>query len=745
MNTFHFFISRLSQPKVDNYVCISFRAFTNTMENKIRFILIFWILSLAGFAQQIPEIRNGVLDFRNSGAGKYKEVSFSGEWEFYWEQFLEHKDFSDSLAGKPTALIKVPNTWNSLVVDGQTLPAHGYATYRIKVLVDNADNAMAIKLGSISTAFKAYVNDSLISSAGQISMSQENSVPDYASRVVVFQPPADTFNIIFQVSNHHYCKSGLWNNFSTIGDADVVKDSWSRNMQLLMLLLGCIGIFGIYHFGFFLLNRSLKSALYFSLICLVIGARAVMVKEIFLIQVFPSFNWFLLIKLEYLTLMAGVIVLVLFINDVFQQYINIFFSRLVIIINSLFAFIVLVTSVNFFTGLLIYFQAGLLLGVGYSIFTVVRGFLNREVTAQIIVVGLIAVMATIVNDILYVGKIIDTAFLTTYGFIFFIVSQSFMLSYLFQKMYKETIQLAENLEDINKNLEQKVADRTCEIKGQNLQLQERNEEIKAQRDSIEKQHAVVKKQKQVITDSINYAQRIQSAVLPSDNKFAGHLKEHFILYKPRDIVSGDFYWFSVKDGKAIIVAADCTGHGVPGAFMSMLGMAFLAEISRMPEVNSPAEILEFMRDKVKQSLNQYDKTSLVKEGMDMALCIYDPKERTLEFAGAYSPLYIIRNGEIIIHKGDRQPVAVYLKEHEFSNKTITVQPNDRFYMFSDGYADQISGDTKRKFMVRKFRELLLKIHQLPMAEQKKQLETTLNKWQAGGPQIDDILVIGFQV
>jgi serine phosphatase RsbU (regulator of sigma subunit) len=179
--------------------------------------------------------------------------------------------------------------------------------------------------------------------------------------------------------------------------------------------------------------------------------------------------------------------------------------------------------------------------------------------------------------------------------------------------------------------------------------------------------------------------------------------------------------------------------------MSMLGVAFLADISRLPEVKTPAQILDFMREKVKQSLHQYDEKSLQKEGMDMALCMYDPISQVMEFAGAYSPLYVIRDEEIIIHKGDRQPVAVYMKEKEFTNKKIKIHPEDRFYIFSDGYADQTNGETFKKFMVKGFKELLLNIHKLPMTEQKKILEERLDEWQAGGPQIDDILVIGFRL
>ena len=714
------------------------------MRNRLKAVIVFATIITSLFAQENPQILQGVLDLRGEELKENYEVSFSGEWEFYWDQLLEQKNFDDSVLPKPTMIIRVPEVWNSLEIDGQTLPPHGYATYRIQVLLDSQDEPFAIKFGSMSSACKVFIDDKLIRSAGIVATSKENSKPGYTTGLSIFHPPADTFNIIVQVSNYHYCKGGLWNNISIIGKAETIQESWSKKMELLLLLLGCITIIGLYHVGIFQLNRSFKSAGYFALFCGVIGLRATLVSEIFILQILPDFNWFLHIKLEYLTLMTGTIVFILFINEVFPKYSLKHFPRLIIAVNIIAAMIVIFTSVNFFTSLLLFYQLVLLVGAGYSMFVVIKALIKKERSAQILIIGLVALLGTIINDMLYVDRIIETTYMTTYGFMFFIVSQAYMLSYRFQKMFIETQNLAHDLENINLNLENTVKERTKEIQDQNLKLKDQNEEITTQRDNIEKQHQVVKKQKQVITDSINYAQRIQKAVLPSNNKFTGHLQDHFILYKPRDIVSGDFYWFSTKEDKVIIVAADCTGHGVPGAFMSMLGMAFLAEISRIPEVKTPAQILEFMREKVKQSLRQYDKNSLQKEGMDMALCMIDIKQRTLEFAGAYSPLYLIRNEEIIIHRGDRQPVAVYLHEKEFTNNVIKIKSDDRFYIFSDGYADQTNGQTMQKFMVRKFRNLLLEIHQLPMEKQKRILETTLEDWKAGGPQIDDILVIGFQ-
>ena len=192
-------------------------------------------------------------------------------------------------------------------------------------------------------------------------------------------------------------------------------------------------------------------------------------------------------------------------------------------------------------------------------------------------------------------------------------------------------------------------------------------------------------QKKQITDSIEYASRIQTAVLPPGEYISKLIPEHFILYKPRDIVSGDFYWITHKDEKIVIAAVDCTGHGVPGAFMSMLGFAFLNEIVNKNTELKASTILNQLRDYVKESLHQTGKDDETKDGMDIALCIIDPENLRLQYSGAYNPLYLIRNDNFISLKADRMPIGIHIIEKEsFTNHEIDIQTGDVVYMFTDG-------------------------------------------------------------
>lgn len=263
---------------------------------------------------------------------------------------------------------------------------------------------------------------------------------------------------------------------------------------------------------------------------------------------------------------------------------------------------------------------------------------------------------------------------------------------------------------------------------------------------IRKANKLLAYQKRQITDSIEYASRIQTAILPPGDYISRVIPDHFIFYKPRDIVSGDFYWITPKDGKIVVAVVDCTGHGVPGAFMSMLGFAFLNEIvNKDPELKA-SNILNELRDYVKESLHQTGKENEAKDGMDIALCVIDPKHNKLQYAGAYNPLYLIRNEEFISLKADRMPIGIHIIEKEsFTNHVMDIQKGDIIYIFTDGYIDQFGGPKSSKFKIGPFKDKLISIKDKSMKEQKEILETDFYKWKGNRDQIDDVLIMGIKI
>jgi serine phosphatase RsbU (regulator of sigma subunit) len=279
-------------------------------------------------------------------------------------------------------------------------------------------------------------------------------------------------------------------------------------------------------------------------------------------------------------------------------------------------------------------------------------------------------------------------------------------------------ELIASLKEANENLERKVIERTKQIE----------------------------LQKEEITDSIKYASRIQSALLPPEEEIEKLLPYCFILNRPRDIVSGDYYWIAQKDNKVVVAVADCTGHGVPGAFMSILGIANLNEIVNKTEKIAAGDILNQLREQLIRSLRQTGKMEdKTRDSIEMALCIIDPVKNTLQYSGAFRPLYTVRNNELIEIKGDFMPIGIYEGEKKsFCTKEMEVQENDIIYMFSDGYVDQIGGPEKKTFRSKQFRQLLLGIHDKPLNDQKNILEAKLHEWKRDFEQIDDILVMGIK-
>jgi serine phosphatase RsbU (regulator of sigma subunit) len=257
----------------------------------------------------------------------------------------------------------------------------------------------------------------------------------------------------------------------------------------------------------------------------------------------------------------------------------------------------------------------------------------------------------------------------------------------------------------------------------------------------------IRRKNKDITDSINYARRLQYSILPDDKAITASLPESFIFYKPKDIVSGDFYWFDKDDHseRCILAGVDCTGHGVPGAFMSMIGYFHLNSTVAEQETMDPGEILSVLDKKVCRVLKQESEEAITKDSMEISLCVIDPKKREVQFAGAMRPLYLIQNKELLEIKANKFSIGGYMPDKKFTTHKLSINPGDTFYLSSDGFADQTGGEAGRKFMSRKLKELLISIQSHPMAEQKKILEKTFEEWKGENAQVDDVLLIGVRM
>jgi CheY-like chemotaxis protein len=296
-----------------------------------------------------------------------------------------------------------------------------------------------------------------------------------------------------------------------------------------------------------------------------------------------------------------------------------------------------------------------------------------------------------------------------------------------------------HVKKLKENIEEKER-LYSELARYNKELEERVEERTAE---ISLQKAIIEGKNQSITESINYAKRIQEASFPSVEILKSTVPDSFVFFRPRDIVSGDFYWFADKNGKFVIAGVDCTGHGVPGAFMSLIGNDLLNVIVSARGITDPAEILNELHTSVRKALRQEENNS--RDGMDLSVCVFDFENKTMSYAGAKSPLIYFTGDTMHLIKGDKVSVGGVQKEEtrRFTKHIFPLEKNSVFYIFTDGYQDQF-GTEGQKFMSKRFRKLLQDIHALPCAEQQQLLEKNFLSWKGNKPQIDDILVLGLR-
>ncbi|HEY0031232.1 MAG TPA: tetratricopeptide repeat protein [Bacteroidia bacterium] len=280
-----------------------------------------------------------------------------------------------------------------------------------------------------------------------------------------------------------------------------------------------------------------------------------------------------------------------------------------------------------------------------------------------------------------------------------------------------------------------------------LQKKNANRELDIKNQKIELAYNIIEDQHKDIKDSINYAKRIQEAILPPSQIVRQLLPDSFVLYMPKDVISGDFYWVEPWGNKVLFAAVDCTGHGVPGALMSVVGYNLLGKALNELGLSRPALILNSLSKGIGKTLRQTGSDSEVKDGMDIALCAFDTKTYLLEYAGAFNPLYIVRDGILMDFASDKIPIGTSLdgEMKNYTNQEIQLQKGDTIYIFTDGYADQFGGDKGKKLKYKALQNLLISFEGTPMEEQKELLETTIIKWKGNLAQVDDILIMGVRV
>lgn len=720
----------------------------NRLKNYCLLLLSILLFTQCGQRQETPKVIDGVLDLTHYDFEKSGSLPLAGNVDFFWKKLYNSQDFTQGMPNNKTTLA-LPSLWHGVKENNKEVGALGYGTYHARIKLPRKNMSLAFKMLTIGTTYKMFVNDKQIIEVGKVGTSKETSTPEYRSLVVDFQNPTKEIDLIIHVSNFHYRYGGIWQQM-TLGLEKPIRKQRERYTIIDLFLVGSIFIMGLYHLGLFLVRHKNHSALYFGLCCLIASVRLLVTNE-YLIHHFMSNDWFINIRLEYFSLHAGPLLFLWFFYSLFPRE----FSRKICIGLSIVFGLLCLSNIFLspyqFSQALTFSQLMIMVAGLYCIFGLVRAAIRRREGAKLFIMGFLILFAAVINDILYANYVINTGHQFGTGLFLFIFSQAFVLSYRFSRTMNQNEVLAEELNYTNKNLEKLVDERTNELKDSNERLNQYVEELDQINHVLSTNNEIIQKKNKDITDSINYASNIQKALLPVQEDLEDAIPNHFIFYRPRDIVSGDFYWFTKivnpetrQTEKILFAVVDCTGHGVPGAFMSMLGIEGLNYVVNRQKTLEPKEILtqlhEYISDTLRKRLNN------LRDGMDIALAVIDIPKKQVAFAGAHNPLVLIQNNSLQLIKGSAISIGGFIKNKSFEQHTLSLEGSSTLYMFTDGFQDQFGGPENRKFMKSRFRELLFNIHHHPMSTQQQILQKTIEDWMIEGneKQIDDILVVGLK-
>ncbi len=712
-----------------------------------------------------PSVKNGQLDLSEWDFDKNGNVDLTGDWLFYYQQFLTASDIKNNTKQDSIHLF-VPGIWNT--DDKSNIKGQSYGTYYLHIKLPEQSQVYVLSFRDQSTAFRLFINDELKAEVGQIATSKDKAQAKLKSSLVSFYYNAEKYksglDIVFQVSNYHHSKGGLWSNIY-LGKTAKIKAQNDNNAIINLIISGILFIMALYHFSLYVLNKRRVSTLLFGFFSLSMFIRSMATNDRIILEIFPNYPFELLMKTEYMSAFLLGIIIPLFIYFLFPKDYPKLALKIFVGFGIFTNLMLLVTRVEFYSTQKAVLNLQLFSSVFFSIFFVtLKAVIKKREGALLIFIGAVILMLTGVHDMLKAFEIVkSTTYFAPYGLVFFIFLQSYVLAKRFSNAFTKNIELTEKLNIQNQTLEERVKKRTSELNQQKEELQAQSEMLLNANESIMSQNEQIKAQNSLITDSINYAKSIQEAILPVQKNLDAAFN-NFVIFKPKDIVSGDFYWYLKLERSdkhpeyQFLAVVDCTGHGVPGAFMSMIGNRLLNEIVKERRVTSPAEILKLLDEGVISALKQQSGKN--RDGMDMSLCRLETKldvsdlnkiktQTQITFSGAKQNLYYFKKGSdtVEIISGDRRSIGGKLhkvNQIEFTNKDINLHKGDMFYLLSDGIIDQNNTERKR-FGTPRLLNLLSEIHNLPVNEQKEIILKTLKDYMQDNKQRDDITVIGVRL
>jgi serine phosphatase RsbU (regulator of sigma subunit) len=677
----------------------------------------------------------GVINLSTLNFNDTKTASLNGEWLFFADTLIAPQHINKALQELTYTVINVPTQRNEF-------KGSNFGTYYLHLTMDSTPVELCIYSLTIYSSASIFVNNKLVGNIGTPGSTEEKTKPGLILHPLPFYTQQDN-ELVIHYANFHREKNGLANNINLVKPKYQIAQSTIRVIKY-AIIIGTILFIIFNQINYFFIQRNNRTALYFGMASLMIASYIVFMSIYHLGVLIPDLNpnFYITLKTWRIAYYFTVYFFTLYIYSLFTTIYHksiLYYSFMYSLFSALLTLFapLHISSINFN----LFMYSTLFLGLHGVLMGIIGKFRKIE-DSGLFLFGFAFFIATVANDILHNLLLIKSVNLLDVGIFGMMLTQAQIINLKLNRSLTRSENLSQHLQYVNANLEGLVTKRTEEI-------EEQKAEIEAQRDFALSQHMLIANQKKTITDSINYAREIQQAVLPDEEVLKKYFSDSFILFKPKDYVSGDFYWirhFSMNNQPYLLFcAADCTGHGVPGAFLSMLGMSLLGEIISHNKVNSAAEVLELLREKFKQTLCNQKERENSSDGMHITLCLVNKQTGDMHYSGAFQALYHIRNSQIRKIKGTNCIIGNYMYEIPFENHIIPIELGDRIYLFTDGFADQMADNGQGRFMQKRLVKLLTSFEGELYANQRNRLNQEFESWKGTFDQIDDVLVMGIKV
>ena len=716
----------------------------------ILFSFLLFVFNLNVFSQtQKPVPEKGVLDLR--GYDFSENIELNGEWEFYWNELYDFYDFENKVH-TPDAYINVPGGWSGIEVDGKIIPDTGYATLRLVIFTDPNDKKYTLYMGEVLTAYKVWCNNNVIAQIGKVGKNSNDAKPAISPIIKGIDFDQEKVQLIMQISNYNHRSNGIFQT-PVIGEETKIIRKASLNLFFDIIIFGAVFIIALYYLGMFILRTKNKAALAFSLLGFVMAIRILFSSNYSFNFIFPETSWNLVYRISYFTFYALVVTFIFFFKETFEEKKYKAFFIVSYSISGLFALTLFLPTI-IFTKLLFIYQISVVLMVLFSVYLLATYIKKKKTGAVSISVIMLIFFGTGINDMLYYNRVIHSITLTHVGIFVLILGQALTLAKIFTKSFHENEHLTAKLDYQNQNLQEIVDNRTKELKIKNQDVLQKNEELQVQKEELQVQKEEISRQKELLeahnklfTDSINYASTIQQAVLPSNETIKKYFNS-FIIFLPKDIVSGDFYWFNDVNPKYLyFVVGDCTGHGVPGAFISLIAMYLLNSVTIEKQIENPKEILTELNKMFHEFLHKGQNSN--RAGVDLGVLRFEKDNlHKVVYSAAKTNMFIYDSEDktVIRHRGSRKSIGSITsrfadKNIKFENLEIDIKNTQTIYCSTDGFIDQNNPQRKR-FGTSQFVEMIKENANFPIQQQKILIMKRLENHKQDQEQRDDITFIG---